>query len=521
MIKERITEDELKLYEVLRNPVLFWMLLVDYEQEDTPIENRDYPYQYQIDILTDFGNQVAIQASRASGKTFSLTKKILWLLAFDVYPGEYIVYTVPNKVHLEPVWNNLVSSFRRHPFLSHLIDKSRGLNSSSHQIQTKVGSRLLCRIAGTAGNGVNVVGLHTPCVIVDEAGFYPWGTWKELLPTLNYWQPGHQLMVSGVPTGLREKNVLFFATVESKEFNKHKFNAFDNPRYTEEQHKKDIESYGGKDSDDYIHFVLGEHGNPSFALFDRELMDIENYPVYKISLNGLKEGNDITSYISKMNLLPPVPENAVKTYIGIDLGYTEPTAIFVIWEDKKGRYRMHSKIKLTKVQYPIQQQIIYFLDTKYDPLFIAIDEGNAGKAVVQNLINNSEYKDRNYKERIIPVAFGEHVVVGYDGDKEIKQRLKIVSMEQLQNLVNNKTLVFSSTDMETINELEKMTYVKKPNGDIVFKVLGESGGIRSKGGADHFTAALLCFTFGLFSKQVLSNIKKKNRLRRRTKLVIM
>jgi len=520
MIRSKLTDEELKLYEVLRNPVLFWMLLTDYEQENIPVEERSYPYQYQIDIITDFGNQVAIQASRASGKTFTLTKKIIWTLVWDLYPGEYIVYTVPNKVHLEPVWNNLVSSFRRHPFLQHFIDKGRGVNSSSHQLETKMGSRLFCRIAGTAGNGVNVIGLHTPCVIVDEAGVYPWGTWTELLPTLNYWMPGYQLMVSGVPTGLREKNVLFFATVESENFNKHKFNAFDNPRYTEEQHQRDIEAYGGKDSDDYIHFVLGEHGNPSYALFDREVMEIEDYPVYNISLNGLKMGTEINDYLSKLNLLPPVPDKAIRTYMGIDLGYTEPTAIFVLWEDKEGKYRFHVKIKLTKVQYPIQQQIIYYLDKRYDPIFIAIDEGSSGRSVIQNLQMGEEFSDRDYKNRIIPIAFGESIVLGEIDGKVIKQRLKIAAMEQLQNLVNNHVLIFSSTDNDTISELERMTYVKKPNGDIVFRVISSTGAIRVSG-EDHFTAALLCFAYGLYSRNVLANFHKKKLIRHRTKLVIL
>lgn len=514
---QKIEDDDLKLYEVLRNPVLFWMLLSDFDEETKPIEKRSYPYDYQVKILTDFGHRVAIQASRSAGKTYTLVRKIVWNLIWNTYPNEYIVYTVPNKVHLEPVWNGLISLFRKNKLLKHFVDPTRGINSSDHRIRTKIASDLICRIAGTAGTGVNVNGLHTPLVILDEAGFYPWGTWMELQPVLNTWQPGHQLVVSGVPTGLREKNVLFFATEGTDQFSVHKFNAFDNPRYTEEQHQEDLKTYGGKDSDDYIHFVLGEHGNPSYSLFDRDMMEIETYPVYKLSLSGLTIGEDINEYVKRIQMLPPLPEDAVDSYFGIDLGYTEPTALFLFWQDKKGKIRMHFKIRMTKVPYPIQQKIFYYLDDMYSPRFLAIDEGSSGRSVIQELRMSPEFRDKRYDSRVIPVNFSEFVVVGYAGDKEIKQRVKIAAVEHLQRMVHNKLLVFSTTDMDTITELEKMTYVKKPNGDIVFRMM-TSTGRPGVGGEDHFASALLCFAFGYYSLNNLYNIRRHRRLKRVAKL---
>lgn len=520
-LEKRVKDDELKLYEVLRNPVFFWQLLSDYVEEDKPVEERSYPYDYQQAILLDFGHKVAIQASRSGGKTYTLVRKILWTLVWNTYPNaDYIVYTVPNKVHLDPVWNGLVNLFKRHPFLKQYVDLNRGINGSDHRIITKNRATLLCRIAGTAGNGVNVNGLHTPLVILDEAGFYPWGTWMELQPTINTWEPGHQLVVSGVPTGLREKNVLFFATEGSDQFSVHKFNAFDNPRYTEEQHQEDLKTYGGKDSDDYIHFVLGEHGSPSYSLFDRDLMQIESYPVYKLSFSGIDIGENINDYIQRLDLLPEVPNETVDTYFGIDLGFTEPTALYIFWEDNNGQLRFHVKIRMTKVPYPIQQKIFYYLDKRYSPRFIAIDEGSSGKSVIQEMIMSPEYADRHYDKRIIPVSFGGFTVVGYADNKEIKQRTKVVAVEYLQRMIQSHRLVFSSTDMDTITELERMTYIKKPNGDIVFRTLTSTGGVRI-GGEDHFASALLCLAFGYYQNENYHRLRRRKRISHRARLTVL
>jgi len=228
----------------------------------------------------------------------------------------------------------------------------------------------MCRIAGLSGTGGNVIGLHSPFFIVDESGYYPWGTWIELQPTLNTFTHGYRLMVSGVPTGLREKNVNYHCDQENSSYSKHKITAYQNPRFTESDKQKAIEDYGGEDSDDYIHLVLAEHGKPLFSLFDRSSMKIESDPVYKLEISGLNLQQNMSEYIAKISTLPNISDKRIKTMLGIDLGYTEPTAIFVIYFDDKWRMRFHAKIRLDKVSYDIQEKIIDLLDTLYKEIFL-------------------------------------------------------------------------------------------------------------------------------------------------------
>jgi len=488
-LKERTTQNDLIFFEILRNPVLCGEFI---ENLDKLSFEEKFEYTvYQRDMLCDFNNYVSLCTGRSVGKTVSLVELIRWALINNIYQGEYINYHIPGKAHAEPVFTGLIRTFRTNSLLKHFLPSgTSGINSSDLIIRLVNGASLLCRIAGQSGTGISVVGLHSPFVMVDESGYYPYGTWKELLPTLNKFTNGYRIIVSGVPTGLRENNVLYFADRESSSYTKHRVSALQNPRFTEEDHKKALEDYGGEESDDYIHLVLGQHGKPIFALFDRNLMSISNYPIYKLVLDGTKLSNNITGYYDKLVMLYGLPEKDSPCIIGIDLGYVEPTAIFILYIDKLGRIKFHAKIQLNKVDYFIQEKIIDWLDSKYNPIIIGIDEGSAGKAVVPRLREGEEFVHKDFKKIIVPINFSSQIILGTDSaGNEIKTKTKPFSVSLLQEYATNHKLIFTSTDLETVTELERMTYTKTPAGEIVYKTITERGGKR---GEDHFTQALLC-----------------------------
>jgi hypothetical protein len=486
-IREKVTKEDLLFYDILKHPVFNGEFLrnidkLDYEEE--------FIYDiYQKEMLCDFNHYVSIACARAVGKTLTLVSILIWILTNNLFPQEYVVYSVPNKSQLEPVWTGLVRMFRSNSFLRWFLEPKKGINSSDHTIKLLNTASLLCRIAGTSGGGANVIGLHTPFEIIDESGYYPWGTWLELQPTLNTWQTGFRQMTSGVPTGLRENNVLYHADMEDDGFTKHRVSAYQNPRFTEEDEKRAIIQYGGKDSEDFAHMVLGEHGSPVFSVFDRRLFEILPYEIYRLTINGIKLKDNIQKYIEKIAMLPKLPSNT-DVLFGIDLGYTDPTAIIIMYLTKTGKMRFHCRVQLTKVSYNMQDKFIDLLDTKFKPSLIGVDEGAAGKAVVQRLQEADEFAHKNYKTRLIPINFSSALVIGEDLDgNEIKSRTKPFSVSILQDYSNSHRITYSSTDPEMMTELERMIYTKNPNGDIVYKTLTPLGGKR---GADHFTAALLC-----------------------------
>jgi len=487
MLKERLEHEDFYLYEVLRHPVHCWEFIMNVDK--FPHEETFEFTDYQQDFICDFNNYVSLCCGRAVGKTESIAGALTWSLINDLFPDDYILYTVPNSAHLEPVWARVTRLFRTNSILKAFIFPKKGINSSTNTIQLKTGATLICRIAGTMGDGRNVIGLHTPFEFVDEAGYYPWGTWVELGPTLNTWTPGIRRMVSGVPTGLREKNVLYNADMQSDMFTKHRISAHQNPRYSDEDEQRSREMYGEPDSDDYIHLVLGRHGKPTFAVFDRTLMQVDQYPVYKLVLNGIDLRDNLADYYERLALLPK-PAGNKKVIFGIDLGYTDPTAITIMTIESSGQMKFLIRITLNKVPYPIQSRIIDYLDTRFNPVVIGMDEGHAGIAEIQKLKMEPQYAKKNYTKRIIPIRFNSNLVIGYDEDgKEIKQKTRPFSISVLQEHSNEHRIVYSTTDLELISELERMVFIRLPSGNRVYRTLTPKGGQQ---GSDHATASVIC-----------------------------
>jgi hypothetical protein len=488
-ILEKTSQKDLILYEILRHPVLCGEFISNIDRISHEEEIEFDPYQKEF--VCDFNNYVSICCARAVGKTFSLSFMLIWLILNNVFPNDYVVYIVPNKSQLEPVWTNLVRLFRTNSLLKNWLEQRKGINSSTHTITLLTGSSLICRIAGQSGDGVNVIGLHTPFVIVDEAGYFPWGTWLEAQPIVNYWESGYRLITSGVPTGLRENNVLYHTDRENDAYTKHRISSFQNPRFTDEDEERAVQQYGGRDSEEYAHAVLGEHGSPIFSVFDRRLFEFESYPTYKLNINGIKLGKDINKYYEKISLIPSLPKSTFGVLVGVDLGYTDPTAIVIFAIGSNNRMRIHARVQLDKVSYNIQDKIIDMIDTKFKPGLIGIDEGSSGKAVVHRMMESTDYSHKDYHKRITPINFGASIVIGTDADgEEIKSKIKPLSVSVLQDYSNSHRIVYSSTDPDLISELERMTFTKNATtGDIVYKTLTPKGGQR---GEDHFTAAMLC-----------------------------
>jgi hypothetical protein len=487
-IIEKITQEDLILYEIFKNPALFGEFVLNI---DSQIGDEEFILtNYQREFMLDFSEYVSFCCARAVGKTVAISLLILWALIFNIFPNDYIIYTVPNKVHLEPVFTTLSRLLRSNSILKLFIDPKGGINNSDFSLKLLNNTKLMCRIAGQSGTGANVIGLHSPYVLLDEAGYYPVATFNELQPVINTWERGYKLLVSGVPTGVRENNVLYHCDRENNNYTKHRVSAFQNPRFAEKDRLRAIDQYGAEDADEYIHSVLGQHGKPIFSLFDRSTFQIQPYPIYKIVIDGIRESENIMDMMAKIAMIPPIKDERTDRIFGIDLGYTEPTAIFIMTLDDIGRLKFHAKIQLSKVSYPLQERIIDLLDSRFNPSIIGMDKGSAGIAVIQDLLELKEYVHKDYKKKIVPIDFSASMILGLNTEgEEIKSKTKPFTVSVLQDYTNNGRIVYTSTDMEMIVELERMTYTKTVNGEIAYRTLATKGG---KKGDDHFTSALLC-----------------------------
>jgi len=496
---EKIIDKDQELNRLLSEDV-FWLKIKS-------ISNLGLEQTYSIECPE---NHTLVADNIYSHNTESLISIMTWLLIFDVFPEEYVCYIVPAENNLKPVWNGLVRDFRTNSFLSNFLGKKTGINGSDHTIMLTTGATLMCRIAGQSGTGISVIGLHTPFSIVDESGYFPWGTWLELQPTINTFTPGFRLVVAGVPDGRREKSVCYHCDQENSAYSRHRISSLQNPRFTQEDFEKALKDYGGEDSQDTLHFIYGKHGSQVFSIFDRSLMALEDYPVYRLQIDGIKLGKNLTDYLSKISALPPLGKNH-NCVISIDLGYTEPSAINILTLDEYERFRFHAKVELIKVDYQIQERLINALDTKYEPLLLGMDYGAGGQgiSVYQHLVNEVEYANKSFNKRLIPIDFSSHIVVGINEEgKEIKSPTKTTAVGVTQEYTNSHKIIYSYTDLDMVSELERMVYVRNPSGELVYRTVTERGG---KNGADHFTSSLLCGMLAYYLEKEFIHPRKEKK----------
>lgn len=491
MITHKLTEEELALIEILENPVWnaeFLRKEVDPDWELT---------WYQKQILADCNTNVCFVAARAVGKTETLIDKIVYFSINDFFPTKTIAVATPNRVHMEPIWRKLNRWLSSHPFLRLLRGST---NSQIFKIFLKNGITVDFRIAGVSNLGSSVVGLHTPVLFVDEAGFYPWPVWIELVPTVNTWEKGSQVFVCGTPSGERENNVLYFADVESDQYSNHKVIAFDNPRYDEESDKRNQEQYGGKDSDDYQRLVLGEHAAPISAIFSKVTLPTKPFEIFTATVTREMLEKDPNKII---RLLRSLPEESNEVAAGIDFGYTDPT-IISLFRKKSGIWEVFARITLLHIEYPDQVSFVNKLDDFYSFVLLAVDEGHAGIYVSQELLKISS---KNYKDILVSVNFGSSLVIGVDlDDNEVKQNVRNIAVEYLRRLFDNKLLYLSSRDAKLLSELERVVSTRTPSGNTVYRVRTIGGSLR---GEDHIFASMICFSYALYLRNEQSKKQEK------------
>lgn len=483
MLTHKLSADELALLEILEHPIWFpefMRLLLEPSWEFA---------DYQLAVLADCSNYISFRAGRAVGKSTVLIDKVTYFAVNNFFVTPTVAIVTPNRVHLDPLWRELVRWLTVHPFLKHF---NKSINSQVFKITLANGVTIDCRIAGVGTKGQTVIGLHTPVLVLDEAGYFDWMVWKELLPTLNTWEEGFQLYVCGTPSGRREDNVLYFADMVSDEYNHHRVSARQNPRYSDGDERRNREQYGGLDTDDFARLVLGEHGSQVSQLYSRSSMKTVDMELFTATLT--REDFETDPYkIERMFAALPQRDNVAA---GIDLGFSsDPTVISLAFR-QGGSWYYFARITLRSVEYPQQIKIIDRLDSYYRFIFLAIDEGNAGIAVSQELLSNKEYRNKNYTERLTPVSFSTSVVIGTDLDgAETKRPLKQLAVDKLKSLIDSKRLVFAINDEKVFSELERVEAVKTASGRYVYRVRGLNG---STSNEDHIFASLLCFAYRVY-----------------------
>ena len=499
LMKEKVILDDgdIAVLDLFEDPVVFGEFVRSTDEEID--EGGSWSFNnYQKLMILDESPYVSVCTGRTTGKTVSLETKIIHNAVSNKYvkaSANEVVLVVQNKAQLEPIFLRLTQFFRRHKLLKNFVDRT-SINFSEHLIKLLNGATIRCRIVGSSADS-NIIGLHTPCILVDEAQVFNYVAWNSLGQCLTQWDEGYQMWLSGVPNGLREKNILYEADQSDSRWSRYNVSRLQSPRYSKDQHKSDLKQYGGEEGDDYVHLVLGEHGSPAFSVFDRKLMKIESYEVTLGLINNLT----LEQAGGKFNEILRAPDmigiDADLIACAIDAGFSNDPTIITILYMVKEVWRIFLRYELRRIKYPTQAKIINWLDNIYGFNMITLDAGSSGLALGQMLQDLEEFKGKDYQKRLTLVDFQGGVVTGYDEEgKEIKDRVRKFTIQTLQKWSQNDHLiVFSDRDDEMVSELERVGFTRDLLGQPKFFVYSPSGGQR---GDDHILASLLTWVYGYY-----------------------
>lgn len=349
--------------------------------------------------------------------------------------------------------------------------------------------------------------MHIPKIIGDEMQVFPMPSFIQLQPTLNSWEPNASMFYAGVPNGLREGNVLHALDERSPKYKKYRIPAHQNPFYTYQDDMENKLSFGGEDSDDYIHLVLGRHGEAAFSIIPRDKIRTEPFDFFshRYTQTDKHNGKDYRTQLQ----LHQLPSKVEYKILAVDTGYADPTVAQVMGKDKNGVWRTYARYRLTRIPFPEQADVINWLDDFYNFDMICVDlgAGGGGIGLTQDLESSRFPKAKRYSKRLYGVRFADYLDHGENSaGVPMKIQAKSMAGQELARIITEGGLIFSEVDMEGISQIERVAYQRRGDGTNQYFVISERG--TGKSTDDHIFASYVVFVLMLLTTTLLKPKKK-------------
>lgn len=508
-VLEALSEEECYLYAILSDHSgldQLEFLMVDEEQDDACWRAWDFQHSWWRD---DSPLQID-RCARSLGKSMSIMARAV---AFPfVHPGNEMVITAPEKVHLDAITSKTESTLLSIRLTREMLKGGGGRNSFRHQpfqADFKNGARIMGRIPQRDGKGMK--GTHPLWLELDEGQDFPAAGWQETIETLKRGVEGAVWRAHGVTRGVRDHFYRF--TQPNSGWVVHTYPAMIRPTWTEDERKEKELQYGSADDPDYRRNVLGLHGDSSSFLFPlHRLMqsvdqdetseyNLDEFLSVRITDEVLQDHKDEGGDIATLFEIP-VAHLARKNYpviwMGADIGFTvDPTEVAVYGEEpstKKtpGRFKLLARFHLKRISAPDQAALFSYLIERYLPRVFAMDSTGVGLPVFQfmqqeNVDVAKRVRGYNFSSKIL-VELDATVDVdedmGEDLIKEagIQRNVKEFAQDSLRTLVDNKRLLLP-WDRDIIGQFQGATATQISGRD-------QYGRRRVfSGGDDHFLDA--------------------------------
>jgi hypothetical protein len=459
-IVEALTEEEQYLYVLLQDSAgidICEFALLDEEREDGCW--RAWPFQWpwwrsEAPLQLD-------QSARSIGKSQSIAARAI---AFPfVHPGQEMLITAPEKVHLDAITNKIETEIIKTRLLREMLQGKGGRTSFKHQpfmCNFDNGARIMGRIPQRDGRGVK--GMHPLWLEQDEASDYPEPGWTELVETLKRGHEGAVWRAHGVTRGVRDSFYKF--SQPGSGWRVHRITSMHRPTWSDEERQEKIKQYGSKDAPDYRRNILGEHGDASSPMFvlhrlmacvDSDEYSDYNQDIYRsVRITGEMLERDPISILLDLDSAHR-GKTWLTHWIGADIGWTQaPTEILVFGEMKPNKTKpsllqLLYRLNLTRVGGPDQVRAMQEIIRFFNPKAFALDKTGAGLPLFQQLQEDPQLakvvKGYNFKEKVL-VDFDKSIDVDpYTGDAVkdagIKRQVLEYSTDMIRQYVDEQRLL--------------------------------------------------------------------------------
>lgn len=488
-----LTEEERYFFAILQDQSGIDQAEFSWTDETSPdFVFRCWDYQYPW-YRTRAKFQID-QCARAIGKSVGIQMRA-WAFAFT-NPGEEMLVTAPEMIHLDPVTKNVEDRIMSTRLSREFLKKSGTSNGITHrpfEARFRNGSRIVGRIPQKDGRGVK--GMHPKKLEMDEAQDYPEPGWVELGETLKYGEEDATWRSHGVSRGVRDR--YYKQTQPESGWYVHKYTAMHRPDWTPGERAAKAELYGSRDHPDYRRNILGLHGDASSALFvlnrlmacvDQNQTSHYNMSEYYHCRINDEKLRDTALPIEALLDFPGIHRAYERTWVGMDVGMTNhPSEILIMGEEypqsKQGgrkeelpdmRLKTLARIHLERISSPDQRAVLHKIYDFYRPQAIAMDRTGLGLPIFQEIV---ESRIPGFSKAMRGYNFSEKITVGYERDdddeydadnpygKEIKANVLEYSSDMLRLYVDQRQLLLP-WDIDMIREFQGQTYVvSKSNTD--------------------------------------------------------
>jgi hypothetical protein len=427
---------------------------------------------YQWSWWKDESPLQADLCSRAVGKSLGI--KVRGFAHLFVNPGQEMLITAPELIHLEPIVNLIETQILDTRLSREMLPKNR--SSITHRpfmLSAINGARIIGRIPQRTGQGVK--GTHPLWLEQDECQDYPGQGHKELIETLKRGVPGAMWHAHGVTRGVRDAfyEITSYANDapplrpapkrDNDQWTVHRVVAMAREDWTDEERQEKINQYGSRDDPDYRRNVLGSHGdsqNPIFVMSrlmacvdddPSSTYNTDDYYHFEIKDTELdRKQADIVDLID----FPSSHEKYKTTWVGMDVGFIQdPTEIIVLAEypltaeekrdakavkkatpeDGRSRLKVITRITLRRISEPAQADVMMRVIEFYHPKAFAMDSTGVGLPLFQQVQRRMQdaadimksKRAREAAECIKPYNFSSRILVDFDETMELSDDLTL------------------------------------------------------------------------------------------------